>query len=71
MLGKVILGLYLADFRAVIRLYSQCQKVSFSPNFSEENSQFYFVVNDRNHIIVKDDLKLFVQHVEYSTLHSL
>ena len=27
------LGLFLADFIAVIRLYSQCQKVSFFPNF--------------------------------------
>ena len=54
---------------------SNAKKYPFFPIFnlqsSEENSQFYLVVNDRNPIIVKGGLKLFVQHVKYSTLHSL
>ena len=33
-------GLFLADFIAVIRLYSQCQKVSFFPNFRRKIPNF-------------------------------
>ena len=33
-------GLFLADFIAVIRLYSQCQKVSFFPKFRRKIPNF-------------------------------
>ena len=36
----VIQGLFLADFIVVIRLYSQCQKVSFFPNFQRKIPNF-------------------------------
>ena len=36
----IIQGLFLADFIAVIRLYSQCQKVSFFPNFRRKIPNF-------------------------------
>ena len=37
---KAIHGLFLADFIAVIRLYSQCQKVYFFPNFRRKIPNF-------------------------------
>ena len=52
-------GLFLADFIAVIWLYSQCQKLSF-PQFSEEN--FKSETNSENngcYITVKVGLELF------------
>ena len=61
-------GLFLADFIVVIRLYSQCQKVSFFSQFSEENSQFQVLKNFENKssiCLVKVGLKMYVQH-EYS-----
>ena len=63
-------GLFLANFIAVIGLHSQCQKVSFFPNFGrnipnfkskkkfEENNNFY-------------QCKSWLKTVECSTLHSL
>ena len=74
----LIQGLCLAD---CIRLYDfiwllgyiSNAKVSFSP-ISEENSQFQVEKKSKKNcdfIMVKVGLKLFVQHVEYSTLHNL
>ena len=58
--------LFLANFIAVIRLYSQFQKVSFFSQFSEENSQFQVLKNFENKssiCLVKVGLKMCVQHV--------
>ena len=38
--GLTVQGLFLADFIAIIRLYSQCQKVSFFPNFRRKIPNF-------------------------------
>ena len=63
-------GLFLIDFIAVIGLYSQCQIVSFIPNFQRKIPNFK---SEKMvcFIMVNVGLTLFVQHVEYSTLHSL
>ena len=65
-------GLFLADFIAVIRLYSQCQKVSFFPNFQRKipNLKPKKIKNKSSICRVKVGLKLFVQHtgIQWTTL---
>ena len=66
-------GLFLTDFIAVIGLYSQCQKVSFFPNFWRKIPNFKSEKNSKkNHhfMKVKDGLKMWnIQHctVSYNT----
>ena len=59
----------MVDFIAVIGLYSQCQIVSFIPNFQRKFPNFK---SEKMvcFIMVNVGLTKFVQHVEYSTLQS-
>ena len=62
-------GLFLANFIAIIGLYSQCQKVSFFPNFWRKIPNFK---SDKksNKIHHFYHGKSWLKTVEYSTLHS-
>ena len=57
-------GLFLVDFIAVIGLYSQCQKVSFFPNFWRKIPNFK---SEKSFL----SWQKLVYTVEYSTLHCL
>ena len=62
--------LFLADFIAVIGLYSQCQKVSFFPNFWMKIPNFKSEKNSKKiHHFYRG--KSWLKTVEYSTVHSL
>ena len=66
---RMIQGLFLADFIVVIGLYSQCQKVSFSPIFGGKFPISNQKKNEENHHFHHG--KSWLKTVEYSTLHSL
>ena len=63
-------GLFLANLIAVIGLYSQCQKVSFFPNFWRKGPNFKSdkKLNKIHHFYRG---KSWLKTVEYSTLHNL